>query len=292
MQLPKKAIITLAGLGTRFLPATKAQPKEMLPLIDKPIVQYVVEEMAAAGARDIIMVTKKGGHTIEDHFDSNFELEEQLKRTGKRDRLKAVIDISKIANFIYLRQKAYMPYGNGTPLRVAADLISDGPFFYAFGDMLAQSKTPVAQQLLKIYQKNPEAAAIVAAYPVARKLVSRYGIFKIKSGTKNELERVVEKPKPRQSPSNLMNAGRFLFTAKILPIIRKMKTGKDNELWLVDAIQILVDQGEKVIVQACEGKVCDTGDPLNYLKTTFDFAWERADLRQELRKYIVEKLKE
>ncbi|PIR05314.1 UTP--glucose-1-phosphate uridylyltransferase [Candidatus Kuenenbacteria bacterium CG11_big_fil_rev_8_21_14_0_20_37_9] len=289
MQLPKKAIITVAGSGTRFLPATKSQPKEMLPIIDKPIIQYNVEELVNSGIKDIILVTKRGGHAIEDHFDSNFELEHQLLETGKKDKLKTIREISKIANFIYLRQKTHLPYGNATPLLVAKDLVSDAPFLYLFGDDITKSKVPVCQQLIDIYQKNPTAAAVIAAQKIPRKVAYRYGIIKLKKGTSNIYENIVEKPKPGTEPTDLAEFGRFLFTPKILPIIKKLKTGKNKELWLVDAINELAKK-EKVIVHEIEGKWLTTGDPLNYLKTTLEFALERDDLKNELKKYIVKKL--
>lgn len=290
MQLPKKAIITVAGSGTRFLPATKAQPKEMLPIIDKPIIQYNVEEVVKSGIKDIILVTKRGGHTIEDHFDSNFELEEQLKAAGKRIRLKRIRDITKIANFIYMQQKAHMPYGNATPLLVSKDLVTDGPFLYLFGDDMTQSEVPVCKQLIEVYKKNPDAAAVIAVQKIAKRVAHRYGIVKLKKGTKNVYESIVEKPKLGREPSNLAELGRFLFTPKILPIVEKLKTGKDNELWLVDAINILAKK-EKVIVHKIEGKWLTTGDPLNYLITTVDFAFARKDLVADFKKYIVKKLR-
>jgi len=290
MQAVKKAIITVAGSGTRFLPATKSQPKEMLPIIDKPIIQYNVEEVVSSGVKDVILVTKKGGHAIEDHFDSNFELEYQLKQSGKKSRLKIVKDISKIANFIYMRQKAHMPYGNGTPLRVASGLVSDGPFLYLYGDDMTISKVPVCNQLVEVYRQNPDAAAVVAAQKMPQKTLNRYGVAKLKPGTKNELEKMIEKPKLGQAPSNLVVFGRFLFTPKILPIIKRLKTGKDNELWLTDAIDQLA-QKEKVIVHQIEGQWLTTGDPLNYLVTTFEFIMKRQKLWPDFKKYIVKRLR-
>ena len=290
MQLPSKAIITVAGSGTRFLPATKSQPKEMLPIIDKPIIQYSVEEVVKSGIKDIILVTKKGGHAIEDHFDSNFELEYQLEKTGKIDRLKTVREISAIANFIYLRQKAYMPYGNATPLLVAKDLVKNEPFLYLYGDDVTLAKVPVCEQLIRIYQKNPDAAAVIAVQKVPRKVINRYGSVVIKAGTRTVVERRVEKPEPKEAPSCLAVFGRFLFTPRILPIINQLKTGKNNELWLTDAVDQLARQ-DKVLVHEIEGRWLTTGDPLNYLRTMVDFALDRPDLAKEFKRYIVEKTK-
>lgn len=290
MQLPTKAIITAAGSGTRFLPATKSVPKEMLPIIDKPILQYDVEEVVNSGVRDIILVTKQGGRATEDHFDSHFELEHQLQKSGKKDRLEKIREISKLANFIYLRQKSHMPYGNGTPLLISADLVDDGPFLYLYGDDMTKSKVPVCQQLIDVYKKNPDAAAVIAAQKMPRKELCKYGVAKIKKGRINELEYMVEKPDLGEEPSDLVVFGRFLFTPKILPIIKKLKLGKDNELWITDAIAELAKK-EKVLVHKIDGKWLTTGDPLNYLMTTFEFALERDDLKRELKKYVVGKLK-
>lgn len=287
MQLPTKAIITLAGSGTRFLPATKAQPKEMLPIIDKPIVQYCVDELVDSGVIDIIMVTRKGGHAIEDHFDDNFELEHQLEKAGKKDYLEKVRKISKAANFIYLRQKAHMPYGNGTPLLAAKDLVADGPFFYLFGDDITLSETPVCQQLIDVYKKNPDVGAVIAVQKMPDEVLDRYGVVKLKPGTTNEYEGIVEKPKPGEAPSNLVEFGRFLLTPKILPLIEKQKIGNDNELWLVDAINELA-KTEKILVHEIEGKWITTGDPLNFVIANIEFALKRDDLKDSLIKYLKE----
>lgn len=289
MQLPTKAIITLAGTGTRFLPATKAQPKEMLPIIEKPIVQYCVEELVDSGVTDIIMVTRKGGHAIEDHFDDNFELEYQLEQTGKIDRLETVRSISKAANFIYMRQKAHMPYGNGTPLLAAKDLVTDAPFFYLFGDDITLSDTPVCQQLIDVYTANPDVAGVIAVQKMPDDVLNRYGIVKIKEGTENVYEGIVEKPGPGEAPSNLAEFGRFLLSPKILPIIETLKTGKDNELWLVDAVNELA-KTEKILIHEIEGQWLTTGDPLNYLKATTEFALDRDDLRDDYVQYLRERL--
>ncbi|MGB0757572.1 MAG: UTP--glucose-1-phosphate uridylyltransferase [Patescibacteria group bacterium] len=289
MQLPTKAIITLAGTGTRFLPATKAQPKEMLPIIDRPIVQYCVDELVDSGVTDVIMVTRRGGHSIEDHFDDHFELEYQLQEAGKNDRLKSIQDISKAANFIFLRQKAHMPYGNGTPLRVAKELVTDAPFFYLFGDDVTLADTPVCQQLVDVYKENPDAAAIIAVQKMPREVLYRYGVVKLKEGTDNVYENIVEKPEKGEEPSDLVEFGRFLLTPKILPIIEKLETGKDNELWLVDAVNELA-KTEKVLVHEIDGQWFTTGDPLNYLKATVEFALSRNDLRDDFVSYIQKRI--
>lgn len=289
MQLPTKAIITLAGTGTRFLPATKAQPKEMLPIIEKPIVQYCVDELLASGVKDFIMVTRKGGHSIEDHFDDNFELEYQLEEAGKMDRLKTIQDISKSGNFIFMRQKAHMPYGNGTPLLAAKDLVTDAPFFYLFGDDITLSETPVCQQLIDVYKQNPDVGAVIAVQQMPDDVLYRYGVVKLKEDSKNEYEGIVEKPEPGEAPSNLAAFGRYLLSPKILPIIEKLETGKDGELWLVDAVNELA-KTEKILVHEIEGRWFTTGDPLNYLKATTEFALQREDLHDDYLLYLQERL--
>lgn len=289
-RLPTKAVITAAGTGTRFLPATKVMAKEMLPLIDKPIIQHSIEELVHSGIKDIIMVTKKDRHVVADHFDSHVELEDQLEKAGKMDRLKQVRELTTMANFVYVFQKAYMPYGVATPLFISQHLIDDDEaFLYLFGDDVTLADKPVVQQLIDLYKENRDAAAIVAVQKVPEEEVSKYGIVKIKEGTKNVLERVVEKPKLEEAPSNLAQFGRFLFTPKIFPLLNQQKHGKNNEFWLTDPIDALA-QTEKVLVHEIEGKWFTTGDPLNMLKTTLEFALKREDMKEEVKKMMAELL--
>lgn len=289
--LPTKAIITAAGTGTRFLPATKVMAKEMLPLIDKPIIQYSVEELADSGIKDIIMVTKKDRHVISDHFDSHVELEHYLKKTNKQERLKTIKDLTTLANIVYVVQKSHMPYGNATPLLISQKLIDDDEaFLYLFGDDVTLSTTPVCQQLIDVYKKNRDAAAIIAVQKIPRNLSHLYGIVKIKKGSKNILEKIIEKPGHKDAPSNLAEFGRLLLTPKILPIINRLKTGKGGELWLVDAIHQLA-QTEKILIHQIKGKWFTTGDPLTLLKTTLEFALARSDLKKDLKKFLVDILK-
>jgi UTP--glucose-1-phosphate uridylyltransferase len=288
-QLPKKAIIAVAGLGTRFLPVTKALTKEMLPIIDKPIIQYDVEELVAAGIKRIILVTRRDTRIVANHFKRDLDLERQLRAAGKKDLLKKVKRLANLASFEYLEQTKKMPYGNGTPLRIAADLVKDGPFFYLYGDDMTLSSKSVCQQLLEVYKKNRDAAAVMAAQRMPREVLYRYGVIKKKRGSRNLLDYIIEKPKAGQEPSDLVSFGRFLLTPKILPIIKKLKTGKGSELWMVDALTDLAKK-EKVIVYPIQGKWLTTGDPLNYLKTMMEFVWQRKELKDELGKYIVKKL--
>ena len=182
-----------------------------------------------------------------------------------------------------------MPYGNATPLSIAKDLVSDGPFYYLYGDDLTLSDTPVCKQLAEVLEKNPDASAVVAAYEVPDSEVHKYGVAKIKEGTENEMENLIEKPKLEDAPSNLAVFGRYLFTPSILPYIENLKAGKDGEMWLADAVNEMA-QKEKVLVHKIDGKWLTTGDPLNHFKTTFEFAMERDDLKEELLKYLKENI--
>lgn len=283
MQKITKAVIAVAGSGTRFLPATKSQPKEMLPIVDKPIIQYVVEEMVNSGIKDIILVTRWDKKTLEDHFDRNFELEDSLEKSKKFEKLAEMKKISDMANFIYIRQKG--PYGNGTPALCAKSILGDEPFIYAFGDDLVKSKIPFTKQLITSYEKNP--GVIFGVQKVPKKDVVKYGIAKIKKGTKNEVETIIEKPSISEAPSQLADFGRFVIVPEILNILEKQTLGKGNELWLIDAIEKYIRNGGKAYVQEVEnGKWFTTGDPLNYLQTTVEYALDRKDLAKDFKKYL------
>lgn len=278
----KKAVIAVAGSGTRFLPATKAQPKEMLPIVDKPIVQYVVEEMVASGITDIILVTKWDKKTLEDHFDRSFELEYALEQSGKHGLLDDVRRISNMANFIYVRQKG--PYGNGTPILSAANLVAGEPFVFAWGDDLVLSKTPFTKKLIANFEKH--GAPVIGVQSVPEEHVNRYGIVKLRPGTK-EMEHVVEKPRIADAPSRLAQFGRMILTPEIVAILAETKLGRGNELWVTDAISEYIRRGGRFMVEEVEdGKWLTTGDPLNYLKAVVDYALLRDDIGSEFRDYI------
>ncbi len=278
----KKAVIAVAGSGTRFLPATKAQPKEMLPIVDKPIVQYVVEELVAAGIEDIILVTKWDKKTLEDHFDRSFELEHALEAAGKTKVLNDIRRISSMANFIYVRQKG--PYGNGTPILSAASLLDGEPFVFAWGDDLVLSKTSFTKKLIENF--NTHGAPVIGVQKVRKDHVNRYGIVKLKKGTR-EMELVVEKPEIGKAPSTLAQFGRMILTPEIVSILKNTKLGKGNELWVTDAISEYVKQGGKFMVEEVkDGEWLTTGDPLNYLKAVVSYALAREDIGSEFRAYI------
>lgn len=281
----KKAIIAAAGYGTRFLPATKNQPKEMLPIIDKPIIHYLVEECVASGIKDIIIVTRAGQGIMEDYFDSHVELEHMLDKNGKAELLKKVKEIPQLANFVYVRQKKNLPYGNATPLFVAAPLIDDDEAFaYLFGDDLVLSKKPCLKQLIEAYEAG-KYDGVVATQEVPPSEVDRYGIVKFNKKT-YELERIVEKPQIGKAPSNLADFGRFILNYKTIKALKTLKTGLSGELWLVDAINAAMKNGAKFLVKKIEGEWLTTGDPLRYMKTQVRFALERDDIGNDFKTFL------
>ena len=278
-----KAVIALAGFGTRFLPATKVQPKEMLPIIDKPIIQYIVEELIESGIEDIIMVTR-GQYTLESHFDNNIALETFLEKNKKTEILRELEKLPQKANYIYVRQKKHLPYGNGTPLLVAKNLIKDEEsFVYVFGDDLVKSKIPATRQLIDYYYKNPS-KIIIATQKVQRKDISKYGIVEL-GENKKTVKNIIEKPNLGDTPSTLATFGRFILNRSVIDELQKKKVGKDNELWLMDAISTLSKQ-KKVISLEVEGKWLTTGDPLNFIITTLEYAKDRKDLIKGIKNYI------
>jgi UTP--glucose-1-phosphate uridylyltransferase len=285
-----KAVIAVAGYGTRFLPATKNQPKEMLPIIDKPIIHYLVDEAVQSGIKDIILVTRFGQHIMEDYFDSNLELEHKLEEDGKLDYLAQIREVATMANFIYVRQRKDLPYGNGTPLLCVKDLIDeDESFVYMWGDDLTlyNGYAPVTKQLIDVFEReHPTAVEGVQAVPWDE--VSRYGIVKYKEdpSSKYELESLVEKPKKEDAPSNMVQFGRFVFSYEIIEKAQHTATGKGNELWVTDMINELAHEGKKIIAPPIKGEWLTTGDPLRYLKATFKFAMQREDLKKDLLEYL------
>lgn len=271
----KKAVIAVAGSGTRLLPATKAQPKEMLPIIDKPIIQYLVEELVEAGIKDIIMVTRWDKKPLEDHFDRSFELERSLEKTGKQEKLEEVQRISDMANFIYIRQKG--PYGNGTPLLSAASMIGDEPFVYAFGDDLVKSKVSFTKQLVDLYKK--EEAPMIGVQEVTEEEVEKYGIVKYRKNSL-ELEDIIEKPAKEEAPSLHASFGRMILNREIVDILMRTEKGKGNELWVTDAIKNYIHEGGRFLAKDVEGgKWITTGDPANYLRAILAYATDYPELQ-------------
>jgi len=284
MSTIKKAIIPVAGAGTRFLPATKAQPKEMLPIIDKPVVQYIVEEAVASGIEDIILVTGPSKVSIENHFDYNYELQNFLKKQGKEKDAAAVKDIADMANFIYVRQKG--PYGNGTPVLNCRHIIGNEPFAVIWGDdLFVGASKPRLKQLIEAYEQyhNP----ILSCIEVDDEGTNKYGII---DGTELENEtilvkNIVEKPGPKKAPSRWGSIGAYILTPDIFPILETTKLGKDKELWLVDAIFNLSKQ-RQIYAKKIKGKFYDTGSKFGWLKANIDFALQRNDLKDDIAKYL------
>jgi UTP--glucose-1-phosphate uridylyltransferase len=285
MKKIKKAVVAVAGSGTRFLPATKAMPKEMLPIIDKPIIQLVVEELVEAGIEDIILVTKYDKKPLEDHFDHSFALERELQESGKTRRLEEIKKIAEMANFIYVRQKG--PYGNGTPLLSAASLLQEEDFVMCFGDDLVKAKTSFTKQMVSEYQKH--SCPLIGVQEVPRDQVDRYGIVELQDESMR-IKSIVEKPTLADAPSNFASFGRMILNPEIVEILKETKLGKGNELWLVDAIKTYIDRGGKFYARKVEeGEWLTTGDPLNHLKATLTYAMDRDDIFPELKKYLRER---
>jgi UTP--glucose-1-phosphate uridylyltransferase len=277
----KKAIVAVAGSGTRFLPVTKAMPKEMLPIVDKPIIQLVVEELVEAGIEDIILVTKWDKKPLEDHFDHSLALEDELEKAGKTELLEKVKKVSEMANFIYVRQKG--PYGNGTPVLSAATLVDDEPFVFVWGDDLVKSKVSFTKQMIEDFEKNGQ--PMIGVQKVAKEDVVRYGIVKLREGS-NEIEDIIEKPSVEEAPSQLADFGRMILNQEIIDVLRETALGKGNELWITDAIKKYVQNGGIFLAKEIKGgEWLTTGDPLNYLKALLAYAAEREDTGKELKEY-------
>ena len=278
----KKAIVAIAGSGTRFLPVTKSMPKEMLPIVDKPIIQLVVEELVAAGIEDIILVTKWDKKPLEDHFDRSWALINELEKAGKIKIIKEIKKIADLANFIYIRQKG--PYGNGTPILSAASVVKNEPFLYCYGDDLVKSEEPFAKQMVDEYEKNEN--LMMGVQEVPREEVTRYGIVKLKENSM-QLEGMVEKPSVKEAPSNFAAFGRFILNQDIIDMLKNTPLGKGNELWLTDAIQEYVRKGNKFFAKKIKsGEWLTTGDPLNYLKAVLKYALDREDIGKELISFL------
>lgn len=278
----KKAVVAVAGSGTRLLPATKSMPKEMLPIVDKPIIQLVVEELVEAGIEDIILVTKWDKKPLEDHFDQSWALEQDLERGGKEELLERIKRISEMANFIYVRQKG--PYGNGTPVLSAASLLQDEPFVFVWGDDIVKSETSFTGQMVKDF--NQHQCPMIGVQEVPRDTVHRYGIVKTKPDSM-EIEDIVEKPSIEEAPSDLADFGRMILNKDIVKVLQNTALGKDNELWIVDAIRSYIQSGGKFMAKQVEdGEWHTTGDPLTYMKTTLAYAMEREDIGDDLKNFL------
>lgn len=285
----RKVVIPAAGYGTRFLPMTKASPKEMLPIIDKPIIQYVVEEAVASGIEDIIIVTGSNKRAIEDHFDFNGELESYLEKVGKLKELEEIRRIAQMANFIYIRQKG--PYGNGTPILNAEAIIGNEPFAVLWGDQFTWAQKPRLAQMMEAFDRFQDPVlSFVKAKSDAD--YSRYGIPEIKpvEGNISEILNLIEKPGKENAPSDLVADGGYILTPDIFAALRETKLGKGDELWLTDGINKLKKNHKLYACEVQDGKYHDTGNKIEYLKANIDFALKRDDIKDELKKYLKEVL--
>ncbi|RSD25928.1 UTP--glucose-1-phosphate uridylyltransferase GalU [Mesobacillus subterraneus] len=281
----RKAIIPAAGLGTRFLPATKAQPKEMLPIVDKPTIQYIVEEAVASGIEEIIIIIGRGKRSIEDHFDKSYELEDALLRKNKLDILEEVQSISSLANIYYVRQKEAL--GLGHAILCAKSFIGNEPFAVLLGDDIVMSETPCLKQIIKVFEYCN--SSVVAIQKVPDQDVSKYGIIKPKGANLEPnlfyIDKLVEKPAKEDAPSNYAIMGRYVLRPEIFEVLAELPAGHGGELQLTDAINELNNR-QAVLGYHFEGKRYDIGDKIGFIKATMDFALQREDTRDDVIQYL------
>jgi len=284
-----KALIPAAGFGTRFLPQTKAMPKEMLPIVDKPVIQYVVEEVVASGIEDVIIVTGAAKRAIEDHFDDPSEdLAQNLVNGKKAALLEQIKKISDMANFIYVRQKG--PYGNGTPVLAGEAVIEDEPFAVIWGDEFILAEPPRLKQMIDVYEKY--GGMVISGVKIEKKEdLKRYGIAELEpvEGNVFKIKRIVEKPDPDNAPSDIATHGAYILPPEIFGALRKLAPKDGDEVWLVDAINMLQEEGVPLYTVVIEnGKYYDTGNKLEYMKTVVDLAKVHPEIGEEFKKYLKE----
>jgi len=282
-----KAVIPVAGFGTRFLPATKAQPKEMLTLVDKPVIQYIVEEVVASGIEDIVFITGQNKRAIEDHFDRNFELEYRLRQKNKTKILEEVMRISDIARFVYIRQKT--PLGLGHAVLTAKDVIGDNPFVVLSGDDLIDADVPATKQLIDVFNRYQD--SVIGALDVPKKLVDQYGIVKPRGQMVEnvvEIKDIIEKPKIEDAPSTIGVTGRWLLTPDIFACLEKTKPGAGGEIQLTDGMRLLLKQRS---MYACklQGEYYDCGNKLEFLKATVNFGKKHEEVGKSFSEYLKKK---
>lgn len=280
----KKAIIPAAGLGTRFLPATKAQPKEMLPIVDKPTIQYIIEEAIASGIEDIMIVTGRGKRAIEDHFDKSYELEDILMRKGDEENLRLVKDISNHVNIYYIRQKE--PKGLGHAIYCARSFIGNEPFAVLLGDDIVDSEEPCLKQLIDVF--NEYNTTVLGVQKVAQEDVNKYGIVSCKQVEDRvyKVKDLVEKPDRENAPSNIAILGRYIITPQIFTHLENAQPGKGGEIQLTDALKALM-QNEAMYAYDFIGKRYDVGNKIGFLQANVEFALKREDLKYEFREYLM-----
>lgn len=284
-----KAILPVAGFGTRFLPATKAQPKEMLPVVDKPAIQYLVEDAVAAGIEEIIFVTGRGKRAIEDHFDYSFELDKTLVEKNKLDLVKKVRRISEMAKFSYVRQP--LPLGDGHALACAAHLVYDEPVLVMFGDTLYDAEEGPASQVLKTFAKYGD--PVIGLSKVDHQEVSKFGVIDGVNlgGGSYEIKRFIEKPDPAEAPSDLVAVGVYVITPEVLDNLKTMKPRPNGELRLADAFSQMLENGRPLYGQELEGTWLDTGNKLSFIKATIQLGLKDPEIGQDLREFISKTIK-
>jgi len=289
MKKIRKAVIPAAGYGTRFLPVVKSIPKEMLPVIDKPAIQYIVEEAVASGIEDIIIVTGSSKKAIEDYFDHNLELEAYLEKNGKLEQLDQIQKIARMANFIYIRQKG--PYGNGTPVLNSQPIIGNEPFAVMWGDQFTASPTPRLKQLIDVFEKYQR--PVISAVKVEKKDLPRYGVPKVEEVEKFVYiaHELIEKPTIEEAPSDLACDGAYILTPDIFDALRDQPPGKGNEVWLVDGINKLRQKGPIYCREVEEGKYHDCGNVLEFLKSNVNIGLKREDIGEEFHNFLKEIVK-
>lgn len=281
----KKAIIPVAGFGTRFLPASKAQPKEMLPVVDKPVIQYIVEEAVASGIEEIIFVTSYGKRALEDHFDRNFELEYRLEQKGKKEALKEIQSIGKLAKFAFVRQAK--PMGDGHAILAAAPFVEKNEAVAVlFGDDIFDSKKPGLKQLIESYEKFK--TPIIGLVEVPKSDISKYGVVGGTMLNKLEIEinKFVEKPSPKNAPSNLIAPGHYIITPEILDNLENQKPGKDGEIRLADAFITHLKKNKAIHGRVMQGTRYDCGNKLGLLIASIEFGLKHPDIKKDLKKYL------
>lgn len=280
-----EAIITIAGYGTRFLPASKALPKEMIPIAGVPLIQYHVEALAAAGLNPIIVVVRDGSEVVRQHFAPAPDLERHLEAAGKTGLLEEVRRLSRLAEIVFVRQPETLPYGNASPALAARPwLTPDEPFYYMFGDDIILADVPVPQQMLAAFHQH-RPAAVVATRWVPDEEIHLYGSIAFKPGSENQIARIIEKPAPGTAPSNWAQIGQFIFTPEVFDVLERLEPGKGGELWLADAVDRLAHRA-KVVAQPIDGLWLPAGDPLRHLKACIEVSLRRQDLREGLIAYL------
>ncbi len=280
----RKVVIPAAGFGTRFLPATKAMPKEMLPIVDKPIIQYVVEQAVSAGIEEVIIVTGWHKRAIEDHFDKHFELEARLEKDGKDEMLSQIRRISDLANFVYVRQKEAL--GNGHAVLTAREIVGDEPFLVMWGDEFFQADPVAPKQLIDAFEKYQ--VPVIAGVRIPKADISKYGMADVSPVEDNifKINKIVEKPEADEAPSDLATHGSYLFTPEIFDILENLKPSKSGEIWIADAIDELIAKQDVYAVELKDAKYYDCGNKLEYLKTVIDFGLNHSEISEDLRTYL------